>query len=408
MRRSLLALLAFTPLVFAQTTVTYSYSGLPIPIYPDDWDTISVIRMLVPKSMTITKVTASVQVNFSGVSDLNIYLYSAAGTRTKLLERNCTDSLSSIDATFDDSAPTKFADACPAASGGSYKANEPLANSNGQNAYGYWRLAIENNGSGNTGALTGFSVTITGNTYGPPTINSNTIVSASSFKGGAVAPGEQIALFGVNLGPTPGVRAPAGDLPTSLSQTSVSFDGVPAPLYYASGNLVAAQVPTGLVPGNNTVIQLASSNGATQMLSMPIVPAKPGIFTVEAGGAGQARAINQDGTQNGDGSVTGKDLAAPRGSIIQLFASGLGAVDPAIPTGTVAPTTPLSNVVLPVTATIGGVPATVTYAGAAPGQVGLYQMNVMIPLSAPIGTARLVISAGGNYSQDDVTIQIRR
>ena len=244
MRKSLFALLAFTPLAFAQTTVTYSYNGLPIPIYPDDWDTVSVIRLLVPKSMTVTNVTASVQVQYSGVGDINLYLYSAAGTRTKLLERNC-GSLVNIDATFDDSAPSKYADYCPATAGGSFRGNEPLSNSNGENAYGYWRLAIENNGSSKTGSLTGFSITITGNTYGPPTINANTIVSASSFKGAAVAPGEQIGIFGTNLGPTPGVRAPAGNLPTSLSGSAVMFDGVAAPLYYTSNNLVVAQVPVG-------------------------------------------------------------------------------------------------------------------------------------------------------------------
>ena len=411
MRRFLFALWAIAPLAFAQTSFTYSYSGLPLPIYPDDWNTVTAVRLLVPKSMTVTKVTASVQVAYGGVGDLNVYLYSAAGTRTKLLEKNC-GSLTNIDTTFDDSAPSMYKDFCPAEAGrGPFRGNEPLSNANGQNAYGYWRLAVENNGSGKTGTLNGFSITITGtesSVSAPPVISSGTIVSASNFKSGSVAPGEQLALFGVNLGPVAGVRAPSGNLPATLSGTTVLFDGTAAPLYYVSNNLVAVQAPTTLTPGANTTIQVISSSGTGTSVSLPVVPARPGIFTVESGGGGQARAINQDGTQNGDGSITGSDKAAPKGSVIQLFASGLGAVNPAIPAGTVAPTSPLSTVVAPVIATIGGVPATVTYAGAAPGLVGLSQVNVMVPASAPSGAARLVISVGGNFSQDEVTVQIAK
>src|SRR4051794_18807390 len=104
MRKCLLMLAAIAPLAFAQTqTFTYSYGGLSIPIYPDEWDTIGVASILVPRSISISKVTATLQVQYSGIGDLNVYLYSANGTRSKLLERNC-GSLVNIDTTFDDSA----------------------------------------------------------------------------------------------------------------------------------------------------------------------------------------------------------------------------------------------------------------------------------------------------------------
>jgi uncharacterized protein (TIGR03437 family) len=410
MRKSILTLLAFAPFAFAQTqTFTYTYSGLPFPVYPDDWNVVSVVRILVPRSITVTKVTASVQVQYNGVTDLNVYLYSANGTRSKLLERNC-GSLTNIDTTFDDSAASKFSDACPQpGTGTSFRGNEPLSNSNNENAYGYWRLAVENNGNSNkTGLVTGFSLTITGTTFAPPFIGPNTVVSTSSFNGGVVAPGDQLSLLGANLGPTPGVRADATTtLPTSLAQTSVTFDGVAAPLFYVSGGYVAVQAPTTLTPGVSTSIRVTSTSGTSSTVSLPVVPANPGLFTVEAGGVGQARAVNQDGTQNGDGSITGSDTPAPRGSVIQLFASGLGAVSPAIPQGAPAPSAPLSTVTLPVTATIANQPATVMYAGAAPGQIGVYQVNVLGPTVVPSGTVRVILSVGGNDSQGTATIQIK-
>jgi uncharacterized protein (TIGR03437 family) len=407
MRKFVLLLAAVAPLAFSQTqTLTYTYTGLPLPIYPDDWNTWSIINIFVPKSLSVTSVTASVQVQYAGVGDLNVYLWSANGTRTKLLERNC-GSLQNIDTTFDDSAPTRFSNTCPQPGSGKYQGNEPLANSHNENSYGIWSLGVENNGGSNTGLFTGFTLTITGTTLGPPVITSNSVVSSSSFNSGVLAPGDQVALFGANLGPTPGIRAGAGNLPTSLGGTTVTFDGVSAPLFYVSGGFVAAQTPTSLTPGTNTSIKVTTGTGSSIAVSIPVVPANPGIFTVNVGGNGQAKAINQDGTQNGDGTITGSDKPVPRGNVIQLFASGLGPLSPAIPQGTPAPTSPLSTTTLPVTATIANVPATVQYAGAAPGLIGVYQVNVQVPLAAPSGADRITLTAGGNSSQIGATIQVR-
>jgi uncharacterized protein (TIGR03437 family) len=402
-------MVALAPLAFAQTqTYTYSYAGLPLPIYPDDWDTAAVAAILVPRGLLISNVTASVQVQFSGVGNLNVFLWSAEGTRSKLLERNC-GGLQNIDTTFDDNAPSRYSEFCPSEPGrGPFRGNEPLANARNQNAFGYWKLAVENNGNDSTGYLTGFSITITGTPLGPPAIGPNTIVSTASLASGSVAPGEQLALFGVNLGPAGGVRAGAGaNLPTNLGQTSVSFDGIPAPLFFAGDRLVAAQVPTNLIPGSTTNIQVVSASGASRVVSLPVVPSKPAIFTHEAGGNGLAKAINQDGSTNGDGSLNSSDRPAPQGSVIQVFASGLGPVDPPIPQGTPAPVSPLSVATMPISANIGGRAAVVTYAGAAPGQVGVYQVNIAVPALTPSGANSLVLIAGGNPSQSGVFIQVR-
>src|SRR5947209_7576471 len=183
MRKSLLALVAFGPLLFGQTqTYTYSYDGLPLTIYPDNWNTVAVASIFVPRSIMISKVTVAVKVEFGNVGDLNVYFLSPKGTRTKLLERNCAG-LVNIDTTFDDSAPNRYADFCPAEAGrGPFHGNEPLANVNNENAYGYWKLAVENNGSGLTGQLNEVTLTITGTPAGPPQISADSIVSSSTYK----------------------------------------------------------------------------------------------------------------------------------------------------------------------------------------------------------------------------------
>jgi uncharacterized protein (TIGR03437 family) len=255
--------------------------------------------------------------------------------------------------------------------------------------------------------LTGFTITITGTPTGSPMIGPKTVVSMSSFKNGTVAPGDQLVIVGVNLGPADGIRADETQpLPSSLGGTSVKFDNGAAPLNYASNNLVVTQVPTTLNPGSITSIQVVSSSGTSTAVKLSVVPAKPGIFTYEAMGTGQAKVLNQDYSLNGDGSISGAK-PAEAGSVIQVFATGLGPLDPPIPAGTPAPSSPLSVATLPITATIAGQPADVVYKGAAPGLIGVYQVNVVIPRNTRSGAARIVLNAGGNTSQDEVTVQVK-
>jgi uncharacterized protein (TIGR03437 family) len=402
MQRSVLTILTFASMSLAQTeTFTYTYSGLPLPVYPDDWDTVAVASIFVPRSIVVSRVTATVQVQFSGVGDLNVYLWSAAGTRTKLLERNC-GGLVNIDTTFDDNATSMFSQFCPAEAGrGPFKANEPLANSSGQNAFGFWVLGVETNGSDRTGLVTGFSITITGTVHTSPAVGVNTIVSTSGFQNGSVAPGDHVTILGLNLGPAQGIRADASQtLPASLGGTTVTFDGVPAPLFYVSDRLIALQAPFTLTPGS-TRVQVVSTSGSSSAALLSVVPSKPGIFTTEAGGRGQAKAVNQDGTMNGE-----RTPAAP-GSVISVMATGLGQVNPPITAGTPPAADRLSTTVLPVSASIGGRPATVTFAGAAPGYTGVYQVNIAVPANAPRGSARLVLISDGTPSQAGVTVEVR-
>lgn len=408
MKRALLILAAVAPLAFGQSqTQTFSYGGLPVPIPASNNNVYAAIRILATKSLVIQSVTITMDVTYPNVSDLNVFLFSPQGTRTKLLEHNCNN-LANIDTTFDDTATTMFNTYCPATPGQApFKGNEPLANSRGENSLGYWLLAVQNNVSQNTGFVNSVSISVTGTTGGPPVIVPQTVVSSSSYKSGAVSPGELISIFGANLGPATPVSA-SGNLPTTLGGTTVKFDGVAVPLFNVSSSEVGIETPVTLVPGATTSIVVTSTYGTSTAVSLPVVPARPGIFTYESGGAGQASAINQDGTTNGNGTVTtnGSDKPAPPGTVIQLFASGLGTLNPVVATGAPAPTDPLAQATTMPTATIAGLPADVQYAGAAPGLVGLYQVNLLIPNNVSAGPAGVTLNSGGNVSQDGVWITV--
>jgi uncharacterized protein (TIGR03437 family) len=113
------------------------------------------------------------------------------------------------------------------------------------------------------------------------------------------------------------------------------------------------------------------SNPAT----IEIVEAAPAILTLDAPSprGGRAAALNQDGT------INSPDNPAPVGSILTLFATGAGVMQPATPDGQVVATA-ISDAVLPAYVGFPGASAEILYAGSAPGIVaGVLQVNVRVP-----------------------------
>lgn len=390
---------------FAQqsVTATYAFNGLPLPILRDSADVITLAEIVVPRALKMTKVTAQIQIQYPNTGDLNVYLFSPQGTRTRLLEHNC--SVANIDTTFDDAAAQRWGEFCPSEAGrGPFRGLEPLSNfNNDDTSYGIWRLAVENNtNDSRSGWINFVSLTIVGTTQANPVISPRTVVNAASIAGnGMVAPGEVVSIFGVNLGPVDGVAAPAGAWPTTLGGTSVTINGAAVPIGYTSSFRVDVQVPFTVAPGTNITGQISFNNQSSVGASVPVVATVPGIYTSSTGGAGPVKAINQNGALNSTSNP------APKGSVIVVYASGLGAVNPAIAAGTAPPNSPLSIVAAEVGAFIGGAAATVQFAGLAPGSPGVYQLNIQVPATAPSGTHELLIYAGGVSTQKGATVVIQ-
>ena len=96
---------------------------------------------------------------------------------------------------------------------------------------------------------------------GTATISS--VLNGASFLDGPVAPGELVTIFGANIGPS----APAGGelvdqrVSSSVGNTGVTFDGVAAPLLYASATQINTIVPFG-VAGPTTKVQVMYQGNA--------------------------------------------------------------------------------------------------------------------------------------------------
>ena len=167
----------------------------------------------------------------------------------------------------------------------------------------------------------------------------------------------------------------------------MTVGGLAAPLLYLSPFQANLQIPFGLAPGQQTA-QVTSPFGSATF-NITLAAAAPGIFLLNPS---TAAVLNQDFNLNSP------QRPAARGSYLQVFAAGLGEVAPAVTTGAAAPLSPLSSAA-GVTASINGQPATVGFAGLAPGFAGLYQINVQVPPAmAPDAAASLVVTAAGQSS----------
>jgi uncharacterized protein (TIGR03437 family) len=257
------------------------------------------------------------------------------------------------------------------------------------------QTAITATASGATAVFWALNTSVSTMTLAPAsaTIALGCIGNAASFAPMPLAPNEIVSAFGIGLGPaTPVAAQPsAGLYPLQLGGVQITFDGIAAPLLYASNGQVNLITP-GALSGKSTTQVCAVVNGAVaNCFDMPVQPAAPGIFSsgkFYEGSDPYAAALNQDGT------INSQQNPAASGSIVSLFVTGLGATTPAVPDGSVTPASPPSqNLSVYMTASVQtdpnegfppGSTAQVLYAGPAPLEVeGLGQINVIVPPAAP-------------------------
>jgi uncharacterized protein (TIGR03437 family) len=196
------------------------------------------------------------------------------------------------------------------------------------------------------------------------------VVNAATFTSG-IAPGGIMAIFGTGLSGVP--FGPGG-------ATSVDLDGTIATVLWASPFQINAQVPPGIAPGVHTLRVRSVYGVAQQPVSVSAVA--PAIFLMADSGMGAV--LNQDFSMNGPANPL------PRGQVLVVYATGLGAV---------TKQGQLSVTATPVTALVNGQELPVEFAGLAPGYVGLYQVNVPIPAATPPGLGiSLTLKEGGQLS----------
>ena len=241
-----------------------------------------------------------------------------------------------------------------------------------------------------------------------PTPVITAVQNAASYAIGGVSPGENIYIKGTGIGPaTLMVAAPSssGAYPTNFGNTQVFFGTVAAPILYVSATATSVMVPYEVAGQPTTSVTVVYSGVTSAPITYSIVAAAPGIYTLNQSGTGPGAILNQNY------SVNGPTAPAAPGSVVAVYMTGEGPTSPPSTTGALASATNPNTwfkPTLPVTATIGGLPATVQYYGSAPGLIyGVMQVNLSIPSGLSNGAQPVVISVGTFQTQANVTVTVQ-
>jgi uncharacterized protein (TIGR03437 family) len=274
---------------------------------------------------------------------------------------------------------------------------------------------------------------------GTPTFNTGTpaVVDSASYR--TISTNGLITILGTNLAfpGAPAYRATQidlvnGDWPTDLACVSVEVTVPPAttptpiPLWYVSQQQINAQapsIPTGelvqvqVVLNPATPSNLNPSNTITSSAYYAAAaPVAPALFTFNSQGTGNAAAL--DGSQGSAylaaPSVVASGVSAAPGDIILLYGTGFGDTTPSYLPGVFA--TGLTQLVNPISVTIGGVTVTspvcgscdIQYAGLSFDAPGLYQVNVRVPDVPDNPETPVSVTVGTSVTQGGVWIPVKR
>jgi uncharacterized protein (TIGR03118 family) len=237
-----------------------------------------------------------------------------------------------------------------------------------------------------------------------PAIQVNGVLNAASFTG-MTAPGAFTAIFGSALAATTRTWAAAdfvnGKLPVQLDGVSVMIGGKPAYVYFVSPNQIDVIAPADSASGPVQVV-VTNNNVASASAAVTLQTTSPAFF---ASGK-YAIATHADGSLVGAPAVFPGATPGKPGETISIYGTGFGPTNPAVDGAIVSSP---ANLVTNPTITIGGTPATVTFAGLS--AAGLDQINVTLT-SLPAGSTGLVdvsaiAMAGGSYTQGGLSISMQ-
>ena len=221
----------------------------------------------------------------------------------------------------------------------------------------------------------------------------------NSADGGGVAPGSLITITGVGL--TAGSGAASNlPLPTTLGEMCAAVNNIALPLIRVAPDRIDAQLPFE-VTGNGTLVITAPS-GKSAPFNINVSATAPAVF--RTGVAGDAtglpliyRAASQD-------LVTFSSPIHPD-DVLVIFATGLGITSPTVISGAGSPSDPVAVAVVQPTVKIGDTALQVAFAGLVPGQVGLYQINAVVPHNIP-STPQTVLTLSQGTSSTTFPVRV--
>jgi uncharacterized protein (TIGR03437 family) len=238
-----------------------------------------------------------------------------------------------------------------------------------------------------------------------PTINPAGLTSAANpASSSPLVPGSIASIFGTSLaGGT--VIAAAPPLPYTLGGVMVEVNGIPAPLYFVSPTQIDFEVPIELIGFAKATLKVVNGTLASAALEATVVLSAPTLFTANGSGSGQgAILIAGPGVMAAPAGAFPGSRPARQGEYLEIYCTGLGPVSRTPSDGAKASTAPSVSQIPSVT--VGGKAAPVAFSGLAPGTAGVYQIDVQIPVGAPLGDAVPVVVSMNGTASNTVTVAL--
>jgi len=228
----------------------------------------------------------------------------------------------------------------------------------------------------------------------PPVI---AVVANAEGENPAIAPNTWVEVKGANLSKAGDARAwqtsdfVNGQMPAALDGVSVTVNGKSAYVYYISPTQVNILTPPDAMPGT-VMVQITNNGLPSAAFSVKAQSLSPSFFALNGGPYVLAQHGADYSVIGPAGLYPGVTATPARpGEIVVLYANGFGPTSPPVTSGLAAQ---FGNLTPFPVVTIGGLPATVQFAGLN-GYAGLFQFNVQIPPNAPSGDNTLTATYNG-------------
>ena len=258
------------------------------------------------------------------------------------------------------------------------------------------------------------SISLTASGARPAIRSADGVVNGASMAAGFSA-GSWVTIFGTNLAPAGVARTwkteeiVDGKLPLQLEGTSVRINGKPAAVSYVSETQLNVQAPDDTALGSVSV-DVTTANGTSAVAAATLSAAAPGLFRFSPVNNRYAAAVHGDsvGTLAGPAGLFGDGatlLPVKPGETILLFGTGFGPTNPVAPAGQTFSGAASLIALDSLQIRIGGLPATVQFAGIA--GAGLFQFNVLVP-EVPDGDQTVEASVSGQSTPTVQYVSVQR
>jgi len=213
---------------------------------------------------------------------------------------------------------------------------------------------------------------LVGATFQTPRAITSVANAATRINLGAISAGGMVIISGLEIGPENG----------DFSSVRVTFDQANANVVRASRNEITVVVPESVAGKTQAVMTVSVDGIPARTVQVAVLSAIPGIFTVDESGKGQAKAWNEDGSENNSRNP------APKGSVILVTA------------------TSVKNGSEPLSARVAGRDAAVE--SVSTDDSGVAQVKIRLPKECPSGPVPVVIRTGDASSLGTASIAVRQ